>query len=264
MRAGCYHDAIQLYPLIQPDALDEGEREQLAPWAAFAGFMTDNGQFLDRVLTEQKQALAALNLTDVFQQYADLFAGKQDGIASLGTNDARGYWNHLLYIQCDASAGKSTDHTENTEFLCMWPLDRLLRISEDFYQRRDPSDDGPSFYKFLSMFFSYDPWVANAVADFHKRGGIEKSVDSDQLLSDLQKFASEGFPDIEYADIDWKHVPTPWRVACAVDQLLKQGKPASAVEIAHLYLQYASAMRSSDQIAIAGELIRRANAALRN
>ena len=144
----------------------------------------------------------------------------------------------LLVTYCDASYGTSRYHRLLTECSYEWPIDRLLWIAQDDYQRRDPSNDAAAFYDYLGWLFGDDPWVAKAVADFHKRGGVDKPVDPAMLCADLQQGLHDGPYRTELGNLDWNHVLTPWRVAACVHQLLTQNIAADAADIAKMYKDF--------------------------
>jgi hypothetical protein len=264
-RGGRYTEAADFYPLVDQSGIDEGAKESMAPYAAFAAVMAGRQSLLEQILRDLGQPLAAQNLTEVFLDYENVMMKKAVQIENSGGDvDAAAFWRLLLLACSDAQRGISTYHYMMTEALTDYPTNRLLWIAEDDYQRRDPSNDGPAFYDYLGMLFSYDPWVDAAVADFHRRRGIEKTIDPEMLRADLQRGVREGFFTKSFGDVDWKHVLTPWRVAACVHQLLEQHKNRDAAEIARLYRDYESSGQNSSQITVAGELMRRADAAQSN
>jgi hypothetical protein len=261
-RGGRYTEAADFYPLVDQSGVDESTKESMAPYAAFAAVMTGRTQLLEQILRDQDQALAAQNLSDVFQDYDNYKKGKSVNInVPSGVVDAPAFWKLLMLAQHDAHRGTSTYHCMMMEALCQVPTDRLLWIGEDNYEQRDPSADAAAFYDYLGFLFSYDPWVNAAVADFHRRGGMEKTIDPEMLRADLRQGVRDGFFNKNYGDVDWKHVLTPWRVAACVHQLLEQHKTRDAAEIARLYEDYESNGQNIWQITIAGELMRRVAAA---
>lgn len=260
-RAGHYREAADLYPMLDLTNSNPAMREEMAPYAFFAAFMTDRPELLDRVYHDQIDVLERLHLTGVFQTYLDGFHGKKSKV-KVNTNfvDYAGMWNLFLVAFFEAEHGTSTYHHLITEGMFHFPMNRLVWIVQDNYQRRDPSQDAGAFYEYLEMFYPDDPWVKMAVADFHKRGGIAPPIDAAMLRADLQERLRSGQYPFGMADLDWRHVVTAWRVAACVDQLVKQHKSHDAVEIAQLYRSFADGSNNSWQITIAGELERRANA----
>jgi hypothetical protein len=263
--AGHYSEAADLYPMIDMSLSDSAVREQMAPYAFFAAFMADRSELLDQVYHDQSDVLARQGLTGVFQTYLDGFHGKKVQI-NVNTNfvDYAGMWNLFQVAFTDAYHGTSTYHHLMTEAMFHWPMNRLIWIAQDNYQRRDPSPDAGAFYEYLEMFFPDDPWVKMAVADFHKRSGVEEPVDAAMLRADLQERLSAGQYPFAMATLDWRHVLTPWRVAACVDQLLKQHKTHDAAEIALFYRSFVAGSQNTWQTTIAGELERRANSAQSN
>jgi hypothetical protein len=264
-RGGRYTEAADFYPLVDQSGADESAKESMAPYAAFAAVMAGRQSLLEQILRDQGQPLAAQNLTEVFLDYDNVMMKKAVQIENGGGDvDTAAFWRLLLLACSDAQRGISTYHCLTTEALTNYPINRLLWIAEDNYQRRDPSNDGPAFYDYLGMLFSYDPWVDAAVADFRRRGGIEKTIDPEMLRADLQRGVRDGFFTKNFGDVDWKHVLTPWRVAACVHQLLEQHKTRDAAEIARLYDDYESNSQNICQITVAGELMRRVDAAQLN
>jgi hypothetical protein len=216
----------------------------MAPYAAFAAAIANKAELLDQILTDQHEALALANLDDVFQAFRDAMDGKaidaQQFLAFSGTRNAPTVWNALLLAYFDAKHGTSRYHHLLTECFYENPINRLLWIAQDNYQRRDPSFDGPAFYTYLAWFYDYDPWVNRAVADFHARGGTDRLVDPGRLRADLRQGLRLGPASMNPAKMDWYHAPTPWRVAACVHQLLIQSNHQDAVEIAQMYKDYES------------------------
>lgn len=264
-RAGHYSEAADLYPMLDLKNSNRAMREEMAPYAFFAAFMTDKSELLDQVYHDQIDVLERLRLTGVFQTYIDGFHGKRF-MVNVNTNfvDYAGMWNMFEVCGVDAAHGTSTYHHLMIEAMYHWPMNRLVWMAQDNYERRDPSPSAGAFYEYLEMFFNYDPWVKLAVADFHKRGGVEKPIDAAILRADLQERLNAGQYPYGMVDLDWRHVVTPWRVAACVDQLLKQHKTRDAAEIAQLYRTFVAGSKNTWQITIAGELERRAGAAQLN
>ena len=261
-RAGHYTQAADLYPLVDFNLSTPGAREQMAPYAFFAAFITENSQLLDRVYREQGDVLARMRLTDVFQTYIDATRQKIGTINFADSFvDYAGMWNLFLVANSEAYHGKSHYHHLMTEAMFHWPMNRLVWIVQDNYQRRDPSADAGAFYKYLEMFYPDDPWVKSAVNDFHQRDGTQKPIDAAMLRADLQDQITTGQYPWAMVDLDWKHVVTPWRVAACVAQLLKQDKTHDAAETAQLYRSFVDGSKNTWQITVAGELERRANSA---
>lgn len=260
-KAGHYADAADLYPMLDLEHSNPATREEMAPYAFFAAFMTDRGQLLEQVYHDQADVLERLRLTGVFDNYIQGFKGKMHDL-NVVTNyvDYAGMWNLFLVASSDAGHGVSTYHHLMSHAMFHFPMNRLVWIVQDNYQRRDPSIDAGAFYEFLEMLFSYDPWVNQAVADYHKRGGVEQPIDPEMLRADLLERQTAGLYPIDMNSVNWQHAVTAWRVAACVDQLLKQHKPHDAAEIARLYRIFADGNRNTWQITIAGELERRANA----
>jgi hypothetical protein len=260
-RGGRYAEAADLYPLLDSSTVGKNARLEMAPHAAFAAVIGNKVDLFNQILRDQSDIFAEEHLTNVFQLFSDAAAGKHRQFL-IPTNyvDYPGMWRLFLVAAIDALHGKSTYHGLMTEAVFQWPMNRLLWIAEDNYQRRDPSHDAAAFYDYLEMFFDFDPWVKSAVADFHKRGGADKPIDLALLRADLnQAMHDDPYPS-NLAALDWKHVLTPWRVAACVHQLLTQHKPRDAQDIARLYDLYQSKVNNPWQNAIAGELVRKANA----
>lgn len=261
--AGRYKQAADLYAQLPWVLGVNAVRAEMAPAAAFAAFMTDRTAMLDKVLQDQQVALAARGLVDVFQMYDDCMRGKKVSI-DLGNNlNEATYWKLLLATDVDYAHGTSAYHSMVNEALLQVPANRVLWIIEDNYQRRDPSPDAGAFYDYLQMFYSHDPWVTAAVADFHKRNGESKPVDFQMLLTDLQKAVRDG-PQKTWDNVQWQNVATPWRAAACVHQLLKSYNFSNALQIAQLDEQYELSTKNPYRISIAEELLRKTNAALKN
>jgi hypothetical protein len=264
-RSGHYSQAADLYPLLDSRVTNSAAREQMAPYAFFAAFMADKPDLLDRVYREQGDVLERLHLTGVFQNYLDGFHNKKF-VLNVNTSfvDYAGLWNLFQVAFTNGLQGDSSYHHLQTEAMFHWPMNRLVWMVQDNYQRRDPSPDAGAFYEYLEMFFPYDPWVKIAVADFHKREDATKPIDAAMLRADLQDRLSAGQYPFAMVDLDWRHVVTPWRVAACVDQLLKQHKTHDAAEIALLYRSFVDGSKNTWQVTIAGELERRASVAQSN
>jgi hypothetical protein len=149
-------------------------------------------------------------------------------------------WNALLIAHCDAKQGASRYHHLMTECFYDAPVNRLIWIAQDDYQRRDPSKDAAAFYEYLGWLFGDDPWVAKAVADFHQRGGADMRIDPEGLRADLERGLHDGPYYLHPVKMDWNHVLTPWRVAACVHQLLKQNNVKHAAWIAIAYKEFES------------------------
>jgi hypothetical protein len=260
-RSGLYAQAMDVYPQLPADsAPDAVNRQYMAPWAFFAAFMGFKSDPVIQVQHQEAQALAARHLTEMCQLYVNAFLGKDYTTPQSCDPEIRGLFELLLRANDDCCNGTSTYHYQILEYLVGWPMERLLWITEDFYERFDPSNDAANFYEYLSMLFPYDPFVTKAVADFHQRGGSERPVDPAALRDDLHQ-ALQRSTTVNFGDVDWKHEPTPWRVAACVDQLLNQQKPSDATDLANLFYDYESRTENSPAISIAAELKRRATAA---
>jgi hypothetical protein len=237
----------------------------MAPYAAFAAVVTQNTQLMDKILADQHQVLALENLDDVFQAYRDSMDGKTiDPTPFLG--DGRTWtfammWKFLLVAYCDARAGLSTHHSRITEDLYSAPINRLVWIAEDDYQRRDPSKDAPAFYDYLDWMFGNDPWVAKAVADFHQRGGsTDEPINALFLRVDLERALHDAPAKTSIDEQDWTHVITPWRVVACVHQLITQHNLASAARVASKYRDVESMGTFNDaRRNVACELLHRVN-----
>lgn len=264
-RAGHYREAADLYPMLDLKNSNPALREQMAPYAFFAAFVSERSGLLNQVYRDQGDVLERLRLTGVFQTYIDAVHEKTF-VVNVNTSfvDYAGMWNMFQVCAVDAAHGTSTYHHLMIEAMYHFPMNRFVWMAQDNYERRDPSPSAGAFYEYLEMLFPYDQWVKLAVADFHKRGGVEKPIDAVMLRADLQERLSAGQYPYGMVDLDWRHVVTPWRVAACVDQLLKQHKTHDAAEIAQLYRTFVAGSKNTWQITIAGELERRANAAPSN
>jgi hypothetical protein len=239
--AGRFEDAADFYQVIDQKAHPQGY-ENVIPSAAFSAIVLGKRDLLEQILKEQGDVLAQEQLGDVFRAYRDLMDGKAvDADNFLGLHQrmsAALVWNILLVAACDAKLGISSHHRFLTEFSFQFPIDRLLWIAQDDYQRRDPSADAGAFYDYLSWLFGEDPWVKKAVGDFHARGGAEKQVDPAALEADLQEGLRDGPYQVELGSLDWNHVLTPWRVAACVHQQIRRDDLSEALRIATLYRDY--------------------------
>ena len=242
-RAGQYSQAADFYKLLGPPFIPTASK-WMAPYAAFAAAVTGNMQLLDQILKDQHEVLALANLDDVFQAYRDALDGKaidpNQFLASSHSLTNPIMWNPLLIAYCDAKQGTSTYHHILTECFYESPVNRLVWIAQDDYQRRDPSFDAPAFYDYLAWFFGEDPWVTRAVADFHRRGGADKAVNPRALRADLLQGLRDGPYYLHPDKLDWNHALTPWRVTACVHQLLKQNKTEEAADIAKMYKDFES------------------------
>jgi hypothetical protein len=254
-----YKEAADLYSQIGKDnGEDAADRQRMAPWAFFAAFMSDRPKLMDQVLAQEKTALAADDLTDVFQNYRTSYdTGRYDLPLDL-RSPGRAFFQTMMYADIDGMSGTSSCHDLIFELLCSWPTSRYLWIAEDRYEKYDPSDDAAAFYDYLETFYSHDPWVKKAVAGFRARGGVGKPVDPALLRTDLQQFINAGQFSVNFGNVKWKRMPTPWRIAACVHQLLQQNKAADAAEIARLYVDLESEENDPIQMSIACELLRKA------
>jgi tetratricopeptide (TPR) repeat protein len=259
-RAGRYSEAADMYQLLGPK-FNPTLSKWMAPYAAFAAAVAGRKRLLDQILTDQHDVLAAEDLDKVFQAYRDTMDGKkvdtQQYLLLHRSLDFSLEWNMLLVAYGDANQGVSRNHRLLTECSFEWPIDRLIWIAQDDYQRRDPSFDAAAFYDYLGWMFGDDPWVAKAVADFHQRGGTEKPIDSAMLRADLEQGIHDGPYRTELGNLDWNHVLTSWRIAACVHQLLIQHKTQDAAEIAKLWKDYESVTPHSDAFKLACELQRK-------
>jgi tetratricopeptide (TPR) repeat protein len=262
-RGGQYAQAADYYQLLGPP-FNPTASKWMAPYAAFAAVVTDKPQLLDQILKDQHDVLALENLDDVFQGYRDAMDGKTlDPKRFLGsgrTVSSQVIWNTLLIAYCDAKQGTSRYHHLMTECLYGAPVNRLVWIAQDDYQRRDPSNDAAAFYEYLGWLFGDDPWVAKAVADFHRRGGAERRIDPLTLRVDLARGLRDGPYYLHPGKLDWDHVLTPWRVAACVHQLLKQNNIDHAARIASEYKNFESlGTTNGSRRSVACELLHRAS-----
>ena len=201
-------------------------------------------------------------MTDIFQLYADSMANENVDVPYNEQLDKRMFWTLPILFERDSRQGKSTYHHRVIEILDTDPIDLFFWITEDEYEKRDPSADAPVVLPFPGdVFFSYDPWVKQAVADFRKRGGKNQPIDPQSLHADIRQFERAGPMGLNPHEIDWQRVPTVWRVAACVDQLIKERKLADAEEIARIYDRYVSIGNDKHKISIARELRRRVSTA---
>lgn len=256
-RGGRYSEATDLYQELKRP-LDPTLSKWMAPCAAFAAVVTGKKQLLDQILQEQHEDLAMQNLDGVFGAYREALAGKAiDPHTFLTLHRSLDYWqiwNLLLVAYCDARAGASTYHRLMTECTYIFPLDRLVLIAQDDYQRRDPSRDAGAFYDYLGWLHADDAWAVKAAADFRQRAGQDPPIDVAILLDDLQQSLRNGPYNGEMGSMDWNHVLTPWRVAACVHQLLQQNRVKDAVEIATMYRDSESTDRNY-RLDVANELL---------
>jgi hypothetical protein len=244
-RGGRYSEAADLYQLLGP-SFNPTASSWMAPYAAFAAIVTGRTQLLDQILRDQHDVLALENLDDVFQGYRDAMDGKtldpKQFLRSGRNAISPVIWNTLLIAHCDAKQGTSRYHHLMTECLYDAPVNRLIWIAQDDYQRRDPSKDkdAAAFYEYLGWLFGDDPWVAKAVADFHQRGGADRRIDPEMLRVDLERGLRDGPYYLHPGKMDWNHALTPWRVAACVHQLLKQNNKDRAAWIAAAYRNFES------------------------
>jgi hypothetical protein len=260
--AGRYGEAADLYQLTNSQSAAAND-DAMPAHAAFAAAMTGRPELLRQIMHDQT-ALAAQNLTDVFQLYDDAIEGRKTNIPIGDDSDLRLCWKIPVIAESDLLSGRTTYHYMPLEAMYNYPMIRLLWIIEDNYEKYDPSADEAAFYRYLEIFFSYDPWVKEAVADFHKRGGGDALIDADMLLADLQPSERARNDGVNFSQLDWRRVPTPWRVATCVDQLLREQKISKASKIASLYSEYETQGENGERISIAGELTRRVRAAQSN
>jgi hypothetical protein len=239
---GRFSEAVQCYGILGPK-FDPSQAKWMAPYAAFSAAVTGDADLLDKVLSDQHEVLALQRLDDVFAQYRDALQGKDPPPQPFDPHQPINFtmlWRVLLAAYTDAKAGKSDHHDLMMRCTEDWPLWRLGWIAQDDYQRRDPSRDASAIYEYLDWMFPSDPWVTKAVADFHDRGGIYKPIDAFHLKADLTKGIADGPDHADANPTQWARVPTPWRVATCVHQLLQQNNRPKAMEIAKLYLNYES------------------------
>jgi hypothetical protein len=259
-RNGGHDDAADLSPQILTDTKpDESSLELMAPWAVFSAFMADRTPLQVQALSEQKKPLAAQNMADLFQVYTDAVNGKRWAPLNTHCDGEHAVFEFMLNVVQDSIFGFSQDHCWALELMRVMPMNRLLWMVEDRYEQYDPSADAPAFYTYLQMFFSYDPWVRAAIADYHKRGSKKNEpVDLQSLKSDLREVEP---PVIDFSQTYWQHIITPWKVSACVNDLLEQHAYADAAEITQLYARHEDQTRNTCRITIAQELIRRVAAA---
>jgi hypothetical protein len=242
-RAGQFAQATGFYKLLGPTFVPTASK-WMAPNAAFAAVVTGDAPLLDQILKDQHDVLALENLDDVFQAYRDAMSGKTiDPLPFLGSGrnlNSPSMWKMLLIASCDAKQGASRYHHQMTQCFYDAPVNRLIWIAEDDYQRRNPSNDASEIYDYLGWFFGDDPWVVKAVADFHQRRGAEKAVNPSMLRVDLQQALRDGPYYLHPDKVNWNHMLTPWRVAACVHELLKQNEIDDAAKIAKTYRRFES------------------------
>jgi hypothetical protein len=188
----------------------------MAPSAAFSAAVAGDTPLLDRILKEQSDALAMAKVDAMFKAYRDSLNGKTDENKSCGETpfNSASVWDALLTAREDSAKGTSGNHAYVTGTLSGFPTLRLLWIAEDAYQKYDPSkydpsDDAPAFYDYLDWLFGSDPWVAKAVADFHRRGGTDNPIDPVALKADLQHGMVDPLFSTPIGSPDWTHAVPP-------------------------------------------------------
>jgi hypothetical protein len=100
--------------------------------------------------------------------------------------------------------------------------------------------------------------VSAAVADFRKRtAGEDHTIDIGALKDDLQNALASAPYRGDLGSLDWTHVPTPWRVAAGVHQLLLERKFNEAADLATLDRHWHELNGDTELISLSNALERR-------
>jgi len=256
---GQYEVALTYFQLLDKP-YSEYTVQRLVPCAAFAAAVEHRSELLSKIIDENQAVLQKAGQLEVFQYYRDVLAGRkltagdlQLPADALFSDESR--WQGALEEVLATNSELRTDHLKAELYSHCYPQDRLGWMIWDAYQRRDPSFDAATFYDYLQWLYGADPWVAAAVADFHKRspGNLPPS-DLTSLKNDLTIMESRANG---IAGLHWEQIVTPWRIASAIHQLLRNGDISSASDLAEQNLRVCNAQHEYGQFSLAYLLMRR-------
>jgi hypothetical protein len=269
--AGRFADAVAAFAAAEPIDHDQAGVDA-AHWAALAAATVGDAAALARLRDAWGGAFDQSGMTAAPDGYAVAVdpTGNPD-VPPLRENVR----NHLsdpalmpriaLCAETDLARGRGLFRNGVWQEVNLQPSDRLCWALWDTYERRAPSEYGPSFHRSLAWLYPRDPWVQTAVADWVARGSPVQRSDARALarvVDDLHYYLPDEWPTPDV--LSRYSAPTfldraggPWAVADAVRAALASGDRATAHELTLRFRHLAVELPTNGPGVWAGELLDR-------
>ncbi len=217
-------------------------------------------QFIDRILRQAGVAMALSGqrgrLAEMLEKhragmcedtrflllkYLLVLDGKKIECGSFLTARSQSWEDHCDWVHLHAQAmfmdGRSSGRNELLKILRHEPENRLSWALFDAYDRRWPRAESVTFYDALEWLHGDDPWVKQAVADFHARMPAAVGPSADDLLKSLAAYPPALAPvarphDHMERDLAVLYDLPVGAVAAAIKSQLAQKQAAKAYELA--------------------------------
>ncbi len=241
---GQYAQATEAYVKAFPLLKDEGRKMLTLSGAGVAMALSGQRDRLERLCHKQEELARKANCLSIWQAYLDLLDGKKVDTVKIKEDFVKDpYWSvrlqHVhLYAQACYVQGEDKGQNELAWYLRSHPECRLSWVLFDAFDRRWPDKKSAAFYESLEWLHGQDPWVKQAVADFHQRTPTGQAPNADELLKILVDYPPVRWPDtqrseeLKHRDAKILNSTPPGAFAAAIRNRIGAGDFAKARELA--------------------------------
>ena len=242
---GHYGIAVKYFRIVLREAApgDKARTNSLLWWIGAAGTLGRSKE-LREILRDHREELKEARIDVLMEGYRNALTGKPVDLEALAEKRGKLGWESsrqiLIFLaQMDLVRGTSAYRKDVREVVQLRPYDRAFWILLDLYNRRDPQPDLADFYDVLGWLHGGDPWVTQAVRDFHRRARPRAPQEEEALFEKLQDYEPARFPEpnssrYRKADKLLRALP-PRAIAAAVRRLLQRLQFTQAEELALRY-----------------------------
>jgi len=200
VQAGWYEKAIGAYQWAYRYAKsDDLSRRIILLNEGVAAALAGREDLLAQILRDHPEELQKDDMAPLLETYLQLLRGRK-----MTLDEAPKYadsidrriqlqWQ-ILYAQIDLMAGQDRYRDEVRRAVIEWSGWRPFWILYDLYDRRDPRPESAAFYKMMACFHGDDPWVCQAVADFHARVAHPTVLSVEEVEERLKDYTTERWP----------------------------------------------------------------------
>jgi hypothetical protein len=194
---------------------------------------------LEEIQNDHADEFAADGVDKLLKSYASALRGEAPNVSTYvpmaKDRTDFGIWQWvLLQAQADLLNGTTLCRSQFANWAESFAHDRLGWFLLDRYERIQPSPDGAAFYEALEWLYGNDPWVVQAVREARARNVALSAGDVEKVVAELSGFSDVRWPKTELISRIRPSIPSCWRVAAVVHQLLPKD-PEKAHKIACQY-----------------------------
>jgi tetratricopeptide (TPR) repeat protein len=246
VRMGRYEQSIPYFvAAFQAFPSNHSDRNKMLVEGAEAAALCGKTEVIRQILRDHFGEISQLQMTFLLTTYLDLLEGRPVDMMVWDKCKGKDGWSKyrtlILAAQLDLMCGTYEQFGSVEKWVRMYPDDRVLWFLYDAYERHKPAKSAPDFYRSLKWLHGGDPWVRDMASqrDVRRLEKEKTAADVKELLDKMKDYPADRWPGQNPTKEKeaWQlclSIP-PGAVACAIQDLLKDGRYGLAKELALRY-----------------------------